>query len=56
MKLICDDMLRVLIRSLRVTLPASFTGKVTLTLNFHGGTAASVAVGFEEGAKLNHNQ
>jgi hypothetical protein len=51
-RLLCDDTIRVLLRALVGTLPKSFTGKVTITLNYHAGTAATCAVGFEEGQKL----
>jgi hypothetical protein len=52
MKLLCDETIRVLLRALVGTLPRDLTGKVTITLNYHKGRAASVVVGFKEGQKL----
>lgn len=52
MRLLSQDVIKYLAKSLCVTLPAAFTGKVVITLNFHGGTASSAVVGFEEGTKL----
>lgn len=37
---------------LHPSLPAGFTGRVILAINFHRGTAASAALTVEEGAKL----
>ncbi len=51
MKLFCDEMYRYLVRGMRATLPKNFTGKVTITLNFHAGTLGTATAGFEEGSK-----
>lgn len=52
MKILCSDMLKLLAKSLKTTLSDSFTGQITVKLNFHLGEMKSATVGYEEGEKF----
>lgn len=54
MKLICDEMLKLLLKSVKAALPDKFTGEVTVQINFHDGTPATAVFGCKEGTKLKH--
>jgi hypothetical protein len=46
-KLLKDEALITLVKSLAVTMPFIYDGQVTIKVNFHQGRCASTSVGFE---------
>jgi len=52
LRLLCTEALKVLAKAVAVTLPEFFTGKITITLNFHVGQVRTATVGYEEGQKF----
>ena len=49
---VCNDLMKLLLKSYRAALPADFTGKTTLTINWHGGAPKVAVVAIEEGQKI----